>query len=162
MQRGRKPGYKHPEKVKDKIRRGCQGGSQSEETRSKISRSMRGRSKTPEHRESLSSSLLNIEHKCNLRFLELKSEYPEYEDFFDTHKSEILFAMRSIKSEKELRDIRRYFESVSIEYAPESVTSYQYDSSSYYAQEDAMIALLDAASFLRKFRSTKTENPTIH
>ncbi|MBD3260353.1 MAG: hypothetical protein GF334_01525 [Candidatus Altiarchaeales archaeon] len=162
MQRGRKPGYKHSDETKDKIRQGRQGKGQDEETRSKISKSMRGRSKNPEHREALSDSLRDLERKCMRRFLELKAEYPGHEDFFEAHKSEILFAMRSIKSEKELRDIRKYFETVPIEYAPENVTSYQYASSSCYAQEDAMIALLDAASFLRKFRSTNTENPTIH
>lgn len=145
MQRGRKPGYKH-----------------SEETKAKISKSLSGRPKSVEHRDALSDSKHNLERKCMLRFLELRSQYPEHKEFFDANKSRLLFAMRTIKSEKELRDIRKHIESISLEDVPPVSTSYQYESSSCYAQEDAMIALIDAMSFLEKVFSTNKENNPIH
>lgn len=162
MSRGRKPGYKHSQETRDKIRQSRLGKSQDESTKNKIRQSMSGRSKSKEHREAISSSLYDLERKCVLRFLELRSEYPEHQEFFDNNREELLFAMRSIKSEKELRDIRKYIETTPLEDAPQVSTSYQYSSSSCYAQEDAMIALLDAASFLRKILITNDGDLVIH
>ena len=162
MSRGRKPGYKHSEITREKIRKSHLGKTQKNSTKEKISNSMQGLPKSPKHRDAIADSLYDVEHKCMLRFLELRSEYPDHQDFFDKNQSELLFAMRSVKSEKELRDIKRYIETTRLDEALQQYTSYQYESSSFYAQEDAMISLLDAISFLRKVFSTKDENLLKH
>ena len=131
MAQGRKPGYKH-----------------SAETKKKISQSLSGQTKTLEHRDHIAESMADPQALCFARFLELKAEYPGHEDFFEENKEELLYALEDIKSEKELEYIRRYIESSSID--PSS--SYQYSSSSCYAAEDAVIALIDAVAYLRKFQ----------
>jgi len=146
MKQGRKPGYKHSAQTIEKIRQSRLGNKQSADTRTKISKSLSGRNKTPEHKDNISESFFNLDEKCAQRYAELKAEYPGQEEFFDRNRADLLFAMRDVKSEKELSDIRRYIETVSIH---DSV-SYQYSSSSCYAAEDAMIALLDVASFIRR------------
>jgi hypothetical protein len=64
MVKGRKPGYKH-----------------SEETKSKISQSMQGRSKSKEHRERIALSMYDLDGKCLKRLEELRSDYPEQQEF---------------------------------------------------------------------------------
>lgn len=158
MKRGRKPGYSHSPETIEKIRESRIGTKQNSDTRRKISQSLSGTAKTQAHRDSMSEAHLDIEQKCMQRFLELRSEYPEHESFFDENRSELLFAMRDIKSEKELRDLRRYIETTSLEDARGADLSYDYSSSSCYAQEDAMISLIDAASFLRRMVSGQILN----
>ena len=164
MKRGRKPGYKHPPETIEKMRQAHQGSKQaetsrekirqyrlgikqSENTRKKISDSMKGVPKTEDHRDSISESLVDLERKCLLRFLELRSEYPGFEEFFDNNIEDLVFAMRDIKSEKELDDLRRYIESVSLQDAHHEDLVYHYSSSSCYAHEDVMISLIDAKLF---------------
>ena len=134
--RGRKPGYKHNQATKDKI-----------------SDSMSGKHKSDAHKDALAASQRNTARKCALRLQEMRLEYPECVDFFDNNKTKLLIAMRDIKSNKELRDIRSYIETKHLEDVPQAYLSYQYDSSSFYAQEDAMIELIDTANFLRKFEA---------
>jgi len=146
MAQGRKPGYKHSAETIEKIRQSRLGNKQSAGTRSKISESMVGRTKTIQHKDNISESLFDLESKCLKRFIALKEEYPGQEAFFENNKEDLLFAMQDIKSEKELRDIRQYIEVGSLY----NSVPYQYSSSSCFAAEDAMIALVDTASFIRK------------
>ena len=150
MARGRQSGYKHSEETKEKIRLARLGKEHAPITREKISNTLKGKCKTASHRDSLSSSLLNTEKKCLLRFMELRAEYPEHEKFFDQNQKKFLLAMRTVKSESELQFIRKYIESERLEDAWFSNLSYNYESSSYHAQEDATIALLDALFLLEK------------
>ena len=131
MSQGRKPGYTH-----------------SAETKNKISQSLSGKAKTPEHREHISEGRVDPQARCFARYLEMKAEYPGHEEFFEKNKEELLYMLEDIKSEKELDNIRRYIESSPINPS----YSYQYASSSCYAAEDAMIALVDAVAYLRKFQ----------
>jgi len=80
--------------------------------------------------------------------LELKAEYPGHEPFFEENKEELLYALEDIKSEKELIAIRKYVECHSLH----NSLTYEYSSSSCYAAEDAVIALIDAVAYLRKFQ----------
>jgi hypothetical protein len=129
---GRRPGFKH-----------------SEETKSKISQAMKGQSFTEEHRDHLSEAKLfrDLDGKCARRFEELKANYPDQNEFFNENEAELIFAMRDVRTEKELRDIRRYVETAALR----TDEPYQYSSSSCYAAEDAMITLLDIKSYLQKF-----------
>jgi len=147
MKQGRKPGFKHSAETIEKIRQTRLGTSHSLGTKNKISESMSGRTKSIGHRERIAESRVDIERKCLKRYIALREEYPDQAEFFDTNKKALLAAMRDIKSEQELMDIRRYIETGSL-YAS---IPYQYSSSSYFAAEDAMIALVDAASFLQRF-----------
>lgn len=131
MTQGRKPGYKH-----------------SASTKNKISQSLSGRTKTPEHRDRIAEGMSDPQSRCFSRFLELKAEYPGHEGFFEENKEELLYALEDIKSEKELDNIRRYIENCPIDRS----YSYQYSSSSCFAAEDTMIALIDAVAFLRKLQ----------
>jgi hypothetical protein len=147
MKRGRKPGFKHSDETIEKIRKSRLGTKHKLDTRAKISKSLSGKIKSQEHRDHISESRFDLDGKCIQRYIELKAEYPDQEDFFDLNKGELLFAMQDIKSEKELDDIRRYIESSTVH----DSMSYHYSSSSLFAAEDAMIALIDAASFFRRF-----------
>ncbi len=133
MTQGRKPGYTH-----------------SAETKNKISQSLSGRTKTLEHRDHISKSMASKSMvdpyaRCFARYLEMKAEYPGHEGFFEKNKEELLYMLEDVKSEKELDHIRRYVENSSIH----SSHPYQYSSSSCFAAEDTMIALIDAAACLR-------------
>ncbi len=152
MTQGRKPGFEHSVETIEKIRQARLGIKHKLGTRSKISHSMSGKHKTPEHIDHLSESMFNLDAKCLERFNELKAEYPDQKEFFEQNREDLLFAMRDVKSEKELTDIRRYVECHSLH----NSLTYEYSSSSCYAAEDAMIALVDAASFIRRFA---TNNP---
>ncbi len=88
-----------------------------------------------------------MDEKCIARFEELKANYPEQEDFFLDNENELLFAMRDVRTEKELTDIRRYVETAALR----ANEPYQYFSSSCYAAEDTMIALLDFKRFLQTY-----------
>ena len=81
------------------------------------------------------------------RLQELKDEYPEQETFFNDNNSELLLAMRNIRSETELNHISRYVENGFLK----DSEPYQYQSSSCYAAEDALIALLDFKRFLQRY-----------
>jgi hypothetical protein len=72
--------------------------------------------------------------------------------------------MRDIKSESELRDIRRYIETRTIDELPQAYLQYQYDSSSIYAHEERVCDLMDAARELRKELDlcTKAKNVLLH
>lgn len=148
MVSGRKPGYKHSAETIEKIRQSRLGNKQSAAARTKISNSMSGKTKSAAHKKGISDSLHDLEGKCAKRLNALKEEYPGQEPFFERNKEDLLFAMQDVKSEQELRDIMRY-----IEVGPlYSSIPYQYSSSSYFAAEDVMIALIDTAAFIRKFR----------
>lgn len=148
MKVGRKPGFSPSAKTREKMRNAKLGTSLDSETKRKIGESVRkrlvGTSKSPEHRDRISEVLIDHEGRCLRRFEELKAEYPEQGIFFETHKSEILFALQDVRTELELKDLRFYIEISSIE----DTLPYQYSSSSIYAAEDAMIALLDAKNQL--------------
>ena len=162
MQRGRKPGYKHDKETKSKISQTLVGSVKDDDHKDKISHSMKGKSKSKEHRDALAESLYDLDRKCLHRFLEMRSEYPGQEEFFDSNRKALLIAMRDLKSETELRDIRRYIETLTIEEIPQAYLEYQYDSSSVYAHEAAMVDLIDAANFLRKALRTKDKNALLH
>jgi hypothetical protein len=132
------------------MRKSHTGIMQDPDTKNKISESMVGRTKSKKHRDAIAASRCDLDRKCMQRFLELRSEYPGHEEFFDLNQNKLLVAMRDIKSERELFAIRKYIETVRLEEAPAISLSYQYDSSSIYAQEDLMIALIDVRSFIRK------------
>jgi hypothetical protein len=152
MSRGRKPGYKHSEDTKDKIRKSLEGvprGPRPQETKDKIRRSLSGTSHPEERRENIAKgkSLYELDEKCLNRFEEMKANYPEQEEFFVENRDELLFAMRDVRTENELSDIRRYVETAALR--PDE--PYQYSSTSCYAAEDAMIALLDFKRLLQKY-----------
>jgi len=146
--RGRKPGYKHSEKTKKRISAALRGQPLAEETKRKMSEAKRGRHYSSEHRENISRAKLvyGLDEKCVRRFEDLKANYPEQEDFFLDHQDELLLAMRDVRTEKELTDIRRYIETAALR----TNDGYQYFSSSYYAAEDAMIELIDFKRRLQK------------
>ena len=131
---GRKPGYKH-----------------SDSTKRKISEAMSGRTKTEEHRNHIAAAMFDLDGKCAARLKSLRKEYPGQEDFFDDNEEELLFAMQDIRSEKELDDIKRFMEIKTLGQLRDIDMSYQYSSSSCYAAEDAMIALLDFKRLLQKY-----------
>jgi len=156
---GRSPGYHHSEKTRQKIKDSLSGRTKSEEHRQKIAKSMQGQEKSKKHREKLSelgldreadSRMLYIDNLCLTRLAELKASYPDHEEFFEENETELLIALREVKSDKEIDDITRYIETEDIARYAGSL-SYQYASSSFYAQEDAVIALLDTMKYLRKF-----------
>ncbi len=152
MKPGRKPGFKHSPETIEKIRQSLLGTKQEVGTRSKISHSLSGKNKSTDHRDHISESLFNLEAKCLQRYNELKAEYPDQQEFFEQNQGDLLYAMQDVKSEKELTDIRRYIESAPLHNA----LGYEYSSSSCFAAEDAMIALIDAASFIRTFTGTSS------
>ncbi len=138
---GRKPGFKHSEKTIRQIRETKLGSSKSEESRLKISNSLRGSTKSEEHcrRISRSKYLYDLDGTCVKRYESLCAEYPGEEKFFEDNMTELLFAMQDIRTDKELSDIRRFFETQSLR----AETPYQYTTTSCFAAEDVMIALLD-------------------
>lgn len=172
MSRGRKPGYKHsqetkdkirnsqrriahsphPQETKEKIRNSLKGVPHPQETKDKIRNSLKGIPHSKERRENIAKgkALYELDEKCIVRFEELKANYPEQEDFFLDNENELLFAMRDVRTEKELTDIRRYIETASLR----ANEPYQYFSSSCYAAEDTMIALLDFKRFLQNITNT--------
>jgi hypothetical protein len=129
--RGRKPGYKHSESTKQKIRD-----------------SLLGRPHSKEHKDNLavSRASYDLDGKCERRFEELRSEYPEEPLFFEDNRQELIFAMQTIRSESELDYIRKYVETGNLNLNQ----SYLYETSSFHAAEDAMIALLDFKRYLQK------------
>lgn len=155
MVSGRKPGYKHSAETKRKIRQSRVGAKHCSGTRAKISESMSGKAKTVDHKNLLAeaSDMLDLGGKCARRLAELKAEYPDQEDFFEKNRANLLWAMQDVKSEKELNDIRRFIESMPLQ---ESM-AYQYSSTSCFAAEDAMIALIDAVSFIRKLAAANPQ-----
>jgi hypothetical protein len=134
---GRRPGFKH-----------------SEETKQKISDAHKGIPLAPPHRDSiaLAKARYNLDEQCVRRFEDLRDDYPGQEDFFLENRAELLFAMRDVRTEQELRDIRLYIETNPLR--PDE--PYQYSSSSCYAAEDAMIALLDFKRLLQKSHQRTT------
>ncbi len=147
MVQGRKAGFKHSTETIEKIRKAHLGTKQGLGTKNKISETMSGRTKTIAHRNRISESMLDVEGKHLKRYIALKEEYPDQEEFFEENKKALLVAMQDIKSERELADIRRYIETGPLY----SSIPYSYSSSSCFAAEDVMIALVDAASFLQRF-----------
>jgi len=151
--RGRKLGYKHSQETKDKIGKSAMEAPRPphpQETKDKIRKALTGTPHPEKRKESIAKgkALYELDEKCITRFEELKSGYPEQEDFFLDHQDELLFAMRDVRTEKELRDIRRYVETLTLR--PDE--PYQYSSSSCYAAEDVMIALIDfKRSIIQKY-----------
>jgi len=164
QKRGRKPGYKHSDETKAKMRESHKDLKPDVSTKEKMRQSKLGRRRPEEDRKAIATGRAHadLESKCLRRFLEMRSEYPGQEEFFDGNRKSLLIAMRDVKSETELRDIRRYIETATIDEIPQSYLEYQYDSSSIYAHESAMVDLVDAASFLRKALRTKDENTLLH
>ena len=146
---GPKPGYRHLDETKEKIRQSLLGKQRTEETKQKIRESLLGRPHSEKHKNNISEAklLYDLEGKCAERLQELKDDYPEQGIFFEENEPELLFAMQTIRSEKELNYIRRYIETVRIL----SDEPYQYSSSSCHAAEDVLIELLDFKRFLQKF-----------
>lgn len=148
MKPGPKPGTYTPTlEAREKMREAKLGKERDPETRQKIRNALLEVPKSPDHRANLSNALLDLEAKCLRRFEDLKAGYPGHEDFFDANKSELLYAMQDVRSDQELKDLRQYIEVFQIE----STLSYDYPSSSMYAAEDTMIALLDTKRFLQKY-----------
>lgn len=155
---GRSPGYYHSEETRQKIKNSLSGRTKSKEHRQNIAKSMKGQEKSKEHREKLSqlgfdreadSRMSYIDKLCIDRLAELKANYPGHEEFFEENEPALLIALRDVKSDKEIDDIKRYIETEDIDRYAGSL-SYQYASSSFYAQEDAVIALLDAVADLAR------------
>ncbi len=136
--RGRPPGYKH-----------------SDETKAKIRESLTGHAHTRLRNNNIAAAkaVYDQEGKCVRRLEELRDCYPDQYQFFDENEPELLFAMLDVRSEKELEYIRKYVESERLD----SGVSYEYASSSCYAAEEAMIALLDFKRFLEKFIENSIE-----
>ncbi len=130
---GRRPGFKH-----------------SNDTKLRIAEGMKAKQYNPtsDHRDNISRTKLmyGLDEKCIQRLEDLKANYPEEEDFFLDNEEELLVAMRSVRTEKELSDIRRYVETATLR----ANEPYQYASTSCYAAEDAVIALLDFKRLLQK------------
>ena len=164
MVSGRKPGYKHNKETKEKISQTRQGQLPAESTKEKMRQAKLGHTCSEEERKAMATQRAHkdLENKCMNRFKAMRSEYPGHEDFFDTNQEELLVAMRDLKSEKELRDIRRYFETTHIDEAPQAFLQYQYESSSVFAHEEIMVDLIDAAAFLRSELRTKGQNVLLH
>jgi hypothetical protein len=164
MVSGRKPGYKHNKETKEKISQTRQGQLPAESTKEKMRQAKLGHTCSEEERKAMATQRAHkdLENKCMGRFKAMRSEYPGHEDFFDTNQEELLVAMRDLKSEKELRDIRRYFETTHIDEAPQAFLQYQYESSSVFAHEEIMVDLIDAAAFLRSELRTKGQNVLLH
>ncbi len=146
---GRKPGHKVKEETKEKIRLSKIGSIQSYETRQKIRDTLLGRSHSPLRRDNISLGMSDLDRKCLLRYQELVDTYPEHLQFFEENREDVLEALQDIKTEQELDDVLKKYETV--DYAYCCKLPYQYDSSSVYAQEDVMIKLLDTINYLRKF-----------
>lgn len=161
---GRKPGYKHNTETKRKISQTKSGQPFTDDHKDNMRQAKLGTSRSEEERKAIATGRahVDLESKCLHRFLEMRSEYPGQEEFFDSNRAALLIAMRDLKSETELRDIRRYIETLTIEEIPQAYLEYQYDSSSFYAHEAAMVDLIDAATFLRKALRTKDENALLH
>ena len=123
---GRHSGFKHSQNTKRKIAEGMKANNYEP---------------TSDHRENISRTKLmyGLDQRCVQRFEDLKANYPEQEDFFLNNEEELLLAMRDVRTEKELRDIRRHIETAVLR----SEEPYQYESTSCFAAEDAMIALID-------------------
>jgi len=147
--RGRKPGYKHSPETKQSISQARKGQALTDETKYKMSEAKKGRTYDSTHRDSISQAKLvyGLDEKCVQRFEDLKATYPEQEDFFLDNEEELLMAMRDVRTEKELTDIRRYVETAALR--PDE--PYQYETTSCYAAEDAMIALLDFKRLLQTY-----------
>jgi len=117
---GRRPGFKH-----------------SEETKAKISKTKKKQSFTEEHRENITQAKLDAQ--CAYRLADLRANYPDQQEFFDDNEAELLFAMQDVRTEGELRALRKYIESEPLH----SEVRYRCFSSSCYAAEDTVIALID-------------------
>lgn len=166
MPSGRRPGYKHDKETKDKISQKLTGVAKDDSTKEKMRQSKLGSRRSEAERKAIATGRAHadLESKCLHRFLEMRSEYPGQEEFFDSNRKALLIAMRDIKSETELRDIRRYIETLTIDEVPQAYLEYEYDSSSIYAHQEAMCDLLDAAEDLRKALGscTKAKNVLLH
>lgn len=165
MVSGRKPGYKHDKETKEKISQARHGQLPDDSTKEKMRQAKLGQAwGSEEERKAMATQRAHkdLEKKCMSRFTAMRSEYPGHEEFFDTNQEELLVAMRDLKSEKELRDIRRYFETTHIDEAPQAILQYQYESSSVFAHEEIMVDLIDAAAFLRSELRTKGQNVLLH
>ncbi len=138
---GRKPGFKHSNETKRKLADAQQGRIYTDEVKQKMSDAKKGRIYSSEHRDSISRAVFRygLDEKCIRRFEDLKANYPEQEDFFLDNEEELLLAMRNVRTEKELRDIRKYIETSALR--PDE--PYIYESTSCFAVEDAMIKLID-------------------
>jgi len=139
---GRPPGYLHSEETRQKIKESLVGRAKSEEHRRKIGESMRGQEKSDAHREKISFGMLDIDGRCMARLAELKANYPDHAEFFAENEIPLLIALREVKSDKEIDDIKKYIETGDIDRYSKSL-SYQSASSSFQAHEDTVIDLLD-------------------
>lgn len=129
MVQGRRPGFKH-----------------SKETKDRISKGLRGQQKSETHRMHISDAMLDPDGNCARRFVEMRGDYPGFEEFFDDNRPELLFAMRDIRSEKELGAIRKYIETDNLK----NSIRFLLPTSSIYATEDLMIEMLDLYRFFKK------------
>ena len=137
---GRSPGYKHSEETRQKIKETLAGRPKSEEHKQKIRKSLQGRPHPLHRRENISYGMLDIDSRCVARFVELKANYPDQAEFFEENETALLIALRDVKSDKEIDDIKRYIETEDIDRYAASL-SYQY--SSFPSHEDVLIDLLD-------------------
>ncbi len=147
---GRPPGYKHSEETRHKIKESLVGRTKSVKHKQKIRKSLTGRPHSEDRRENISYGMLDIDSLCVARLVELKANYPGQAEFFEENEIPLLIALRDVKSDKEIDDIKKYIETEDIARYAGSL-SYQYSTSSFHAQEDATIKLLDTIAYLRKF-----------
>ncbi len=128
---GRRSGFKH-----------------SDETKRKMSESHRGKKQSDEHNRQISRAkrLYDLDELCVRRLEDLKASYPTESSFFEEYESELLFAMRDVRTDKELMDVRLYVETSPLR--PEE--PYKQTRGSYKATEDAVVALLDFKFFLER------------
>jgi len=139
---GRPLGYTHSEETKQKITEAAHRRSQAPETRRKISESLSGQNKSEAHREKISLGRLDIDGRCMARLAELKANYPDHAEFFEENEIPLLIALRDVRSDKEMDDIKRYVESEDIDRYAKSLL-YRSMSSSFQIHEDTVIDLLD-------------------
>lgn len=79
------------------------------------------------------------------RFEELKIAYPDFSDYFESNKADLLLALEEILSDAELTENSEDFSGIGTSFYS------QYTSSSVYAVEDILISLIDSPALIKEF-----------